>query len=243
MKTYGLLGYPLGHSFSRSFFTEKFEKEDFPDCRYENFSFENIDEGVLFLKKLDGLCGLNVTIPHKLQILPHLDEMSTTCEIIQSCNCIQIENGKWTGHNTDVTGFSKSLSPLIRDKHQKAVIFGTGGASKAVAHSLSEMGIDFTMVSRTKGEHTLSYDEITGDIIADHHLLINTTPVGMFPHVDESIPIAYDAITKDHLAYDLIYNPEETLFLKRAKEQGAAIKNGHEMLIIQAEESWKIWNS
>lgn len=244
MRTFGLLGYPLSHSFSRSFFTEKFVKENIADSVYENFSFENIHEAVRHLKSLVNLAGFNITIPHKLNILPYLNFRSQACEAIQSCNCVKVEKGSWTGHNTDVIGFSKSLTPLLKPQHTKALVFGTGGASRAIVYVLGELGISYQMVSRSAGKsQTLSYDKLTPELIRSHPLLINTTPLGMYPDTDKALPIDYHALGPDHLVYDLIYNPAETLFLKNAKAQGATTKNGEEMLIIQAEESWRIWNS
>lgn len=244
MRIFGLLGYPLSHSFSKSFFTEKFEKEKISDCRYENFSFEKISEAISFLKTQQGLSGLNVTIPHKVNVLEFLDDQSSVCQKIQSCNCIKIEGGKWIGNNTDVTGFSNSITPLLKPEHNNALVFGTGGASKAVCFVLEELQIPYQLVSRKPSSvGVLSYEDINVETIRTHPVLINTTPVGLYPHTEKAVPIPYHAITPGHLAYDLIYNPAETLFLRKAKEQGASIKNGEEMLIIQAEESWKIWNS
>lgn len=242
MRVYGLLGFPLSHSFSKSFFTERFKEEEISDCIYENFSFEKIEDAVLFLRANKNLKGFNITIPHKVGILKYLDKISPACTEIQSCNCVRIENEKWEGFNTDVTGFTNSISPLLQPFHKNALIFGTGGASKAVEYSLKQLGIAYQMVSRTTTHGYLTYSDLSQDIINSHHLLINTTPLGMYPNVNECLPIPYQYITPKHLAYDLTYNPEETLFLKKAREKGAATKNGREMLIIQAEESWKIWD-
>lgn len=243
MKIFGLLGFPLSHSFSKSFFSKKFEREQLADCIYENFSFEKIEEAIGFLKGFENLAGFNITIPHKLNILPYLDHLSPVCEAIQSCNCVQIKDGEWIGHNTDVIGFSKSLTPFLKSHHTRALVFGTGGASKAVTYVLEQLGIAYHLVSRKPdGENTLSYDDLDQELLRHHTVLINTTPLGMYPNVEQAIPINYSALGAQHLAYDLIYNPVETLFLKNAKAQGATIKNGEEMLIIQAEESWKIWN-
>ena len=242
MKIYGLIGFPLGHSFSRNYFLEKFRREKTNGYEYLNFSFELLNEGIHQLKKNPDLLGLNVTIPFKESIIQYLDKTSPVCNEIKSCNCIRIENGVWTGYNTDVIGFEKSLTPLLADSHKDALVFGTGGASKAVCYVLKKLGINYRQVSRRQKRNCIQYREITPEILNNFTLLVNTTPVGMFPNVDECLPIPYGAITDKHLVYDLIYNPEETLFLKKAKFHGAVIKNGGEMLVIQAEESWKIWN-
>lgn len=243
MKTYGLLGYPLGHSFSRHFFAAKFIKEHIEDCEYLNFSYSEISEAVAFLKSLKNLKGFNVTIPYKEKIIPFLHSWSETVEQIHSCNCITIRNGRWHGENTDTIGFEKSLLPLLTPHHNTALIFGTGGAAKSVAFVLKKLGIGFHFVSRTKVADGFTYDELKPDIISGHQILINTTPVGMAPNQKGLLPLHYEAITKNHVAYDLIYNPAETLFLKEAAEKGAITKNGLDMLEIQAEESWKIWNA
>lgn len=241
MKRYGLLGFPLTHSFSKSFFTDKFQREGISGCRYDNFSIEHMDEAAHTLKSMEGLEGFNVTIPHKVNVMSYLDGMSEICAAIKSCNCVRILNGRWIGHNTDVIGFSRSLTPLLKPHHKNALVFGTGGASLAVRYVLEQAGIAYQLVSRNPSAGQLSYQDLSEADIASHPLLINTTPLGMFPHVDGCVPIPYSGITSGHLAYDLIYNPAETTFLKRAKEQGATTENGRDMLIIQAEESWKIW--
>jgi shikimate dehydrogenase len=243
MKTYGLLGFPLGHSFSRTFFAEKFKSEHVTDCVYENFSFGKVEDAVHYLRSLPSLKGFNITIPHKRNIMHYLDSSSPVCDEIQSCNTVKVSNGHWTGFNTDVVGFQKSLEPLLKNHHKSALVFGTGGASRAVVYVLKNLGIGYQMVSRKKSVGVLNYNVLTAEIIGSNPVLINTTPVGQYPEVDDCVPIPYDGITPDHLVYDLIYNPEETLFLKKARNRGAIIKNGKEMLILQAEESWRIWNS
>lgn len=242
MKTYGLIGKTLGHSFSKDYFTKKFEAEGLPDCVYQNFELAELAKGVGSLKILEGLCGLNVTIPYKTAILDYLDEVDEVCSRLGACNCIRIKNSHWKGFNTDVPGFEKSIKPLFKPYHNQALVFGTGGASKAVVFVLEELGIGYQLVSRKALSGILTYQDISPEIIREYPVLINTTPVGMSPYQDGCIPIPYEAITTQHLAYDLIYNPEETLFLKKARQQGAVTKNGLEMLMIQAEESWKIWN-
>lgn len=243
MKLYGLIGFPLSHSFSKKYFSEKFEKEGLNDCSYENFPLSDIEE-VKKILALAGLSGFNITIPYKEKILSYLDKDTELVRKINACNCVKISAGKLIGHNTDVFGFQKSLEGIINpDVHQKALVLGTGGSSKAVKFALSNLGIEFLSISRKPAASSLSYEQITEQIIQSHKLIINTTPLGMFPNLVEAPPLPYQFISKDHLLFDLIYNPEKTLFLKKGEEQGATIKNGLEMLVLQAEESWRIWNN
>lgn len=242
MKTYGLIGYPLTHSFSRSFFSEKFITERITDCTYENFSFEKIEDAITHLKNLSSLGGINVTIPHKRSVIRFLDDFSAVCREIESCNCIKITGNKWIGYNTDVTGFMQSIQPLLKSYHKNALILGTGGASKAVAYSFRKLGISYQYVSRNPSEAMMAYEQLNRETLTSHTIIVNTTPLGMYPHINESPKIPYQFLTEKHLVYDLIYNPEETLFLKKARERKSVTKNGMEMLVIQAEESWKIWN-
>lgn len=242
MRTFGLLGYPLTHSFSKNYFSKKFPAEGIEDAHYENFSFPEAEAAVEHLRRLPDLNGFNITIPHKVAIMQHLDTADEVCQAIRSCNCIKVTNGLWKGFNTDVPGFLHSITPLLMPHHKKALVFGTGGASKAVVFALQKAGLEPTLVSRTRGSNIRSYADITQEVISNHQVLIDTTPVGMHPEVDECIAIPYEAISPAHLAYDLKYNPEKSLFLEKAEEQGAQIKNGYEMLILQAEESWRIWN-
>ena len=243
MKLYGLIGFPLSHSFSKKYFSEKFEKEGLNDCSYENFPLPDIEE-VKKILALAGLSGFNITIPYKEKILSYLDKETELVRKINACNCVKISAGKLIGHNTDVFGFQKSLEGIINpDVHQKALVLGTGGSSKAVKFALSNLGIEFLSISRKPAASSLSYEQITEQIIQSHKLIINTTPLGMFPNLVEAPPLPYQFISKDHLLFDLIYNPEKTLFLKKGEEQGATIKNGLEMLVLQAEESWRIWNN
>ncbi len=241
MKTYGLLGYPLGHSFSKGYFAKKITGKQDAVCEYLNFSFPSITQAVSELKSISQLAGFNITIPYKEKIIPYLDQVSDTVQMVQSCNCVLVADGRWLGYNTDVIGFEKSLTPLLMPCHKSALVFGTGGASKAVAYVLNKLGIKFRFVSRTEGEKNYTYNELNAKIISDHLLLINTTPVGQFPNSDDLLPIPYNGITDKHLVFDLLYNPGETMFLKEARTRGAITKNGLEMLEIQAEESWKIW--
>ncbi len=245
MKKLGLIGYPLSHSFSKKYFTEKFQKESISGYSYDAFPLENIAQFPDLIKKESELCGLSVTIPHKETVIPFLDELDPIAEEIGAVNCIKIENGKLIGYNTDAFGFRQSLRPFLDTNHTKALVFGTGGASKAVAYVLRNLGINFWFVSRKKNDfgNTIMYEEIDANIISTCKLLVNCTPVGMSPNNDKFLPLPYSAITPQHLAYDLIYNPEETIFLKKAKEQGALVSNGYNMLVFQAEEAWKIWNS
>jgi len=242
MKVFGLIGYPLSHSFSKGFFAEKFQKEGINDCIYENFSLEDISQFPALLEQQPDLRGLNVTIPYKEAVLPWLDELSPAAEQIKAVNCIQFHEGIRIGFNTDVMGFKRSLQPLLKPHHTNALVLGTGGAAKAVMFVLQELNIPYTVVSRRAHDGVITYNMLDKDIIAAHTIIINTSPLGMYPQVDAAPPIPYELITKHHLLYDLIYNPAETLFLKQGAAKGAAIKNGHEMLVLQAEASWDIWN-
>jgi shikimate dehydrogenase len=242
MRRFGLIGYPLTHSFSQKYFTEKFAQEAITDCVYENYSIEVIGELTGVLQK-SGLSGLNVTIPYKKQVLPFLTNSSYGVMEIGACNCIDIQDGILTGHNTDVFGFERSLLPFLHANHNKALVLGTGGASAAVVFVLRKLHIRFQYVSRSAGENAIGYDSLTEEIMADHQLIINTTPVGTYPKVDSYPEIPYQFITPNHHLYDLTYNPPETQFLAKGKAKGATTQNGHEMLILQAEESWRIWNS
>ena len=246
MKTYGLIGYPLEHSFSQKYFTGKFEKEGI-NARYLNFPIPSINDFPDLFLHHPYLAGLNVTIPYKEQIFKYLDEVDPVAEKIGAVNVIRItwDNQKYTlkGYNSDIVGFKTSIFPLLTIDHKKALVLGTGGASKAVVEALKQLNIEFRYVSRTpKDKNTISYDSLTKEIVSEHKLIINTTPLGMFPKTDACPDIPYDALTSEHLLYDLVYNPEETLFLKKGKEKGAKTKNGLEMLFLQAEEAWRIWN-
>lgn len=244
MRLFGLIGYPLTHSFSKKYFTEKFEKEKLPECRYELFSIAAIDELKNILNQNLGLEGLNVTIPYKEQVLPFLNESNNLVKEIKACNCIKITKGKLVGHNTDVAGFKKSFVPLLKSYHKKALVLGNGGATAAIIYVLEKLGIKFDIVSRKlHNGSTLTYQDINENIINENLIIINTTPVGTFPHTDECPHIPYEFLTDKHYLFDLVYNPAKTLFLQKGEERGAIIKNGYEMLEIQAEESWRIWNA
>lgn len=243
MRLFGLIGYPLSHSFSKKYFTEKFAKEGLTDCMYENFPIPSID-GLKELLSKSNLQGFNITIPYKEQVLSFLHTASDVVKKIRACNCVKISGGKLHGFNTDVTGFEgslkKKLNPAI---HNRALILGDGGSAKAVEYVLANLHIPFKIVSRKPSAKGFSYEQVTPEIIKETTLIINTTPLGMFPNVVEAPPIPYQALTEKHFLFDLIYNPEKTLFLKKGEAQGAAIQNGYEMLVIQAEENWRIWNT
>jgi shikimate dehydrogenase len=243
IRRFGLIGYPLSHSFSKKYFTEKFQKEGLKDHVYDLFPIATIDELPGVLSTHPDLIGLNVTIPYKQQVLKYLDA-SNLPKGVEACNCIKIENGKLTGNNTDVMGFEASFTELLKPHHNKALVLGNGGATAAVVYVLRKLNIDYKIVSRKIHDGSaLTYNDISVAVIKQHTVIINTTPLGTFPNVDECAPIPYEAITSEHFLFDLVYNPEKTLFLKKGEERGATIKNGYDMLEIQAEESWKIWNA
>ncbi len=242
MKQYGIIGFPLSHSFSPNYFNQKFEDEKL-DCCFEAFPIQAISEFPELLKKKNNLCGLSVTIPYKTTIIPYLDELSKEAKSIGAINCVHIIDGKTIGHNTDFIGFANSLKPLLTNNSiSSALVLGTGGASKAICYALSVLNIPYTLVSRTAKGEILDYESIDEKIIKKHLLIINTTPLGMYPNIDECPNIPYQFLTHNHLLFDLVYNPEETLFLKKGKQQNALISNGLQMLIAQAEVAWKIWN-
>ena len=242
-KKFGLIGKNISYSFSKKYFTEKFSKELFNDCIYENFDIESLDEFPNILKNNPDLKGLNVTIPYKEQILPLLDKLSENATKIGAVNVIRFtKKGKLKGYNSDWYGFKKSLEPLLQPHHKKALILGTGGASKAVAFALDQLGIFYTFVSREASQNAIDYSLINATTFDNFQIIINCTPLGTSPNTKEFPPIPYEFFTPKHIAFDLIYNPEETKFLKKAKKKGAITKNGLEMLIFQAEKAWRIWN-
>lgn len=247
MRTFGLIGFPLSHSFSKKFFSEKFENEQISGCKYELFPMENAEDMIDLIKKNPSLCGLNVTIPHKVNVIPFLNEIDAAAKEIGAVNCISIQqNGAepiLKGYNTDAYGFAESLKPLLEKQHKGALIFGNGGAAKAVKYVLDQLEIPYLVVVRNPAPNAILYAAITAELLAEYKLLINTTPLGMLPNLDSYPLIPYQYLTKQHLAYDLVYNPEESLFLAKAKAQGAQVKNGLEMLYLQAERSWYIWNT
>ncbi len=245
IKQYGLIGYPLGHSFSKKYFSEKFEKEKITDSSYELFEIDSIDK-VMDVFEIKNLKGFNITIPYKKDIIPFLNELDESARKVGAVNVVRItEDGIKQGYNSDYFGFRSSLEKWVPELFkQKALVLGTGGAAKAVFATLRDLNIPFLTVSRSSKKGDLSYEQIRNDknILDDHTLIINTTPLGMSPHIDECPDLPYSKITDRHYLYDLVYNPEETLFMKKGKEAGAQSKNGLEMLILQAEKSWEIWN-
>lgn len=245
-REYGLIGKSLKHSFSRDYFTQKFSRLGLNDHVYSNFELADIRDFPALLKSHPGLKGLNVTLPYKVQIMPYLDELSAEASETGAVNCIAIHEGRSKGYNTDVYGFAQSIKPFLDRHHERALILGTGGASRAVASVLEQIGVDYRFVStdpRKKSEMVFLYEDLNEALIAAFKLIVNCSPLGMFPDVDTCPALPYGAITPEHLAYDLVYNPPETLFLKNAAAQGAICVNGLSMLKLQAEKSWEIWNS
>ena len=243
MRLFGLIGHSLSHSFSKKYFTEKFEKEEITECSYDLFPLKTIDDLPVLILNHPELEGLNVTIPYKTKVLPFLDATHIP-EGLTACNCINISAGKLVGYNTDVNGFEKSLKPLLKSYHKKALVLGNGGATAAVIYVLEKLRIEFDIVSRRRNSgSSFIYQEIDKSIIEQRTIIINTTPLGMYPDTETCPDIPYQFISDRHLLYDLVYNPAKTLFLQKGEERGATIKNGEEMLVLQAEESWRIWNS
>jgi shikimate dehydrogenase len=243
MKRYGLIGYPLSHSFSKKYFEEKFRQEGITDCAYELFPIESIEQLTDVLHAHPDLHGLNVTIPYKELVIPFLHDTSHLPNGLRACNCVRIEDGRLTGFNTDIIGFEKSFMPLLKPHHKQALVLGSGGAASAVAFTLERLGINYKIVSRSRGSRSaLTYDDLNESIMATHHVIVNTTPLGMYPGTDAYPPLPYEYIGPEHYLYDVVYNPAKTAFLRKGEERGAATRNGAEMLVIQAEESWKIWS-
>lgn len=242
-KRFGLVGRNINYSFSKGYFTDKFNSENFEGCTYENFDIQEIDGFTEIIKNTSDLKGLNVTIPYKEAVIPFLNKLSKKAALIGAVNTIKItKKGKLKGYNTDYYGFKKSLEPLLKSHHKKALILGTGGASKGVAFALDELDIPYTFVSREAKENAIDYNRINATTFDNFQIIINSTPVGTSPNTEAYPLIPYEYFTENHIAFDLIYNPAETQFLKKAKEQGAQIKNGLDMLIFQAEKAWDIWN-
>lgn len=243
MYRFGLIGKNIDYSFSKSYFTNKFESEGLPDT-YQNFDIETIEEFPEIIQSVKNLKGLNVTIPYKEAILPFLDKLDKKAKEIGAVNTIKItENGGLIGYNTDYYGFKKSIEPYLKTHHKKALILGTGGASKAIAYALKKLGITYNHVSRTASNNTTyTYQTLSEEIIEKHHIIINCSPLGTKPNTNICPQIPYEAITRLHLLYDLIYNPDETKFLNIGKLKGATICNGLEMLKLQADKAWEIWN-
>ena len=246
MKTYVLLGFPLKHSFSAAYFAEKFVREGLVGLQYLNFEYEDLPQAVTVLRANANLLGFNVTIPYKEKILPFLDGVDPTAEAIQAVNTVRVADGKWIGYNTDVIGFEESLVHFLKQYNTipslKALVLGAGGASKAVHYVLYRLGIPFISVSRNPAPNRYTFEQVTHDIVVSTHLIINTTPLGTFPEVDSLPNLPYSSLTQKHLLFDLVYNPELTAFLRKGIDAGCAVKNGHEMLVWQAEAAWSIWN-
>ena len=246
MDKYGLIGYPLGHSFSISYFNQKFKDENI-DAVYENFEISCIDLLAEVLDSNPNLKGLNVTIPYKEKVIPFLDSISPEARAIGAVNVIKVihegKKVKLKGYNSDVIGFTQSIEPMIETRfHKKALILGTGGASKAIDYGLKSLGLETVFVSRYERPGTIQYQSITPEVVKEYNVIVNCTPLGMYPKVETCPDLPYEAMDRNTLLYDLIYNPDETLFMKRGREQGAEVKNGLEMLLLQAFASWEFWH-
>lgn len=245
MDKYGLIGYPLGHSFSIGYFNERFENENI-DAKYINFEIPSIDDLPEVLASNPQLKGLNVTIPYKEKVIPFLDSVSPEARAIGAVNVIRVTHKGnkviLRGFNSDVIGFTKSIEPMLEKCHKKALILGTGGASKAVNYGLKSLGLETVFVSRYERPDTIQYDSITPDVVKEYNVIVNCTPLGMYPHSDECPKLPYEALDSHNILYDLIYNPDQTLFMKKGLAHGAQVKNGLEMLLLQAFASWEFWN-
>ena len=245
MKKFGIIGYPLGHSFSPGYFNEKFQNEGI-DAIYEKYELPVITDLQAIIDYTQDLCGFNVTIPYKEKVMSYLDVISPEARAIGAVNVVKVTNkdGKkhLEGYNSDLIGFTRSIQPLLEAHHKKALVLRTGGASKAVMYGLHKLGIETMLVSRYQKNNTIQYEQIDEEVMKEYTVIVNCTPCGMAPHFDECPAIPYCHITPKHLLFDLIYNPDETLFLKNGREQGAVTKNGLEMLLLQAEGAWEIWN-
>jgi shikimate dehydrogenase len=242
MRRFGLIGKTLKHSFSKTWFTKKFAEEGIADCSYDNFELPSIGQFPELIETHPDLKGINITIPYKEEVLQYLDQSHDTVKEIGACNCIKITKGLLTGYNTDAIAFANSLRSKLKSHHECALVLGSGGASKAVQYALKDLGIDFLVVSRNKKTNQLGYEDVGNDVMEGHQVIINTTPLGMYPNVDDDPPIPYEMLTSRHLLFDLVYNPPKSKFLQQGEKQGAEIVNGYEMLVGQAEESWRIWN-
>jgi shikimate dehydrogenase len=243
MKRYGLIGYPLTHSLSQQYFTQKFIDQGIEDCVYERFSIPSLGDLHDILKTHPDLCGFNITIPYKKEVLAFLTERSKAVEEVGACNCVKIIDGNLIGYNTDVIGFENSLIPFLKPTHNKALVLGTGGAALAIVYVLQKLGIHFSYVSRTATSGQLTYNDLDASVMASHTLIINTTPLGMFPNIEACPAIPYDLLTPEHHLFDLTYNPAVSTFLAKGMQIGATIQNGQQMFVEQAEQSWRIWNS
>lgn len=243
IEKYGLIGKNISYSFSKQYFTDKFEQENLPNFSYENFDISDINQLQSIVAETLYLKGLNVTIPYKESVFPFLDKIDKKALAIGAVNTIKItKKQKLKGYNTDYYGFKKAIKPYLKPHHKKALILGTGGASKAVAYALHTLEIEYKFVSRNPKTEQLSYEDLNSEIFNEYHIVINCTPLGTFPNISEFPPLPYSFFTNKHLAFDLIYNPAETTFLQKAKEFKAETLNGYQMLIFQAEKAWRIWN-
>ena len=246
MDKYGLIGYPLGHSFSISYHNQRFADEGI-NAKYMNFEIPTIDDLLQVLSQNPELKGLNVTIPYKQQVMPFLDYISPEARAIGAVNVIRVvhegKNIKLRGYNSDVIGFTQSLEPMLEPHHKKALVLGTGGAAKAVAYGLNSLGLEYVYVSRYERPDTIQYERITPEIVKEYNVIVNCTPLGMAPKTNTCPQLPYEALNERNILYDLIYNPDVTLFMQRGTERGATVKNGLEMLILQAMASWEIWNN
>lgn len=249
-RVFGLIGYPLTHSFSQQYFSEKFLQENIQEAAYQNFPLEKIEDFTAFIQQKKNLCGINVTIPYKETIIPYLDTLQDAAKAIGAVNCIQFKNGELIGHNTDYIGFTKSISPFLKEAKYKALILGSGGSSKAVQYALDILGLSYCIATTNKNllsaqeNKYIDYQELKEkDVFTSFHYIINTTPLGMFPNISQCPDIPYEWISNEQVLFDAIYNPDKTLFLQKGEAQGATIINGLAMLKYQAEESWLIWNN
>jgi shikimate dehydrogenase len=243
MRLFGLVGYPLTHSFSQKYFTEKFASLGLSmECSYENFSIPSIEELSTLLLQKKFLHGFNITIPYKKKVIPFLHQVSPEVAAIGACNCVLLKDKQLIGYNTDIIGFEQSLKPFLKSHHTHALVLGTGGAAAAVIYVLNKLKIAHLSVSRTASETGIGYESLNESLLSKYTLIINTSPVGQYPAITAAPAIPYHYLTSQHHLYDLIYNPTETQFLLNGKAQGATIQNGYEMLVLQAEESWRLWN-
>lgn len=240
MKKLGIIGYPLKHSFSQKYFTEKFNNENITNFCYNQYEIDNISK-IKDVLNDDKIVGFNVTIPYKELIIPYLTDIDVTAREIKAVNCVKRDGEKLIGYNTDIYGFENSLLDLIGETREHALVFGTGGASKAVCYVLKKLGIEYKIVSRKRSEGTISYEDITTEIMLNHKLLINTTPLGTFPNINDAVNIPYDNIDGSYFVYDLVYNPSDTLFINKARHKGAKVISGYKMLVLQAEAGWNIF--
>ena len=244
MEKYGLIGYPLGHSFSKNYFNEKFENEGI-SAKYINFEIPNIQNLPEVIESNPELQGFNVTIPYKEKVISYLDSVSPEARAIGAVNVVKVTHKGnkvvLKGYNSDVIGFTRSIEPMLEPCHKKALILGTGGASKAINYGLKSLGLETLFVSRFERENTIQYEKITPEVIKEYNVIVNCTPVGMYPHADECPLLPYEAMDTHTLLYDLIYNPDQTLFMRKGAEHGATVKNGLEMLLLQAFASWEFW--